>query len=79
MPRVLITGLNGFVAVHVAKVFLDEGWSVRGTVRSQSKVHRVRSLPVFEDKEIEVVILDDLINGDFTEALDGVDAVSMEG
>ena len=80
MPRVLITGINGFVAVHTAKVFLENGWTVRGTVRSESKADKVRQLPVFADavkaNKFEVVILEDLIEGDYTKHLDGVDAIA---
>lgn len=79
MPTVLITGLNGFVAVHTAVKFLNEGWNVRGTIRSPSKAEKVKSLPAleqaFKDGKAEIVIVADLIEGDFTEALQGIDAV----
>ncbi len=32
-PRVLITGVNGFIAGHLAERLLREGWRVRGTAR----------------------------------------------
>jgi hypothetical protein len=78
MPTVLITGLNGFVAVHTAVVFLNNGWNVRGTVRSLEKGEKVKALPVFQDKKdkIELTVVEDLVEGDFTSALKGVDAVS---
>jgi nucleoside-diphosphate-sugar epimerase len=77
MPTVLITGLNGFVAVHTAVVYLQNGWNVRGTVRSEEKGEKVLALPCFEKYEgkIEYVLLEDLIKGDYTDALKGVDAV----
>jgi nucleoside-diphosphate-sugar epimerase len=77
MPTVLITGLNGFVAVHTAVVYLENGWNVRGTVRSQEKGDKVKALPCFKEYQgkVETVILEDLIKGDYTEALKGVDAV----
>ena len=34
--RVLVTGLGGFLASHVAKQLLDRGYKVRGTVRDPS-------------------------------------------
>lgn len=79
MSTVLITGLNGFVAVHAAVVYLKNGWSVRGTVRSQDKADKVKALSAFKDYpgKVEVVIIKDLIEGDYTEALKGVDAVSI--
>ncbi|ORX39572.1 hypothetical protein BD324DRAFT_575517 [Kockovaella imperatae] len=80
MPTVLITGLNGFVAVHTAVIFLSNGWSVRGTVRSKEKAEKVKSLPVLKEYvdqgKVELVILEDLIEGDFSEALKGVDGVA---
>lgn len=77
MPTVLITGLNGFVAVHTALIFLKNGWKVKGTVRSMEKGEKVKALPVFKDsKDIELTVVEDLVEGDFTEALKGVDAVS---
>ena len=80
MPTVLITGLNGFVAAHTAVIFLQNDWNVRGTVRSQDKADKVKTLPAlqsyFDQGRIETVIVEDLIKGDFTEALKGVDGVS---
>ena len=34
---VLVTGVNGFIAGHVAKQLLDRGYYIRGTVRDVSK------------------------------------------
>lgn len=34
---VLITGLTGYIATHVAREFFDRGYKVRGTVRDLSK------------------------------------------
>lgn len=80
MRTVLITGLNGFVAVHTALVFLPNECSVLGTVRSQDKADKVKGLPVLKDYfaggRIELVIVEDLIKGDLSQALRGVDAVS---
>ena len=80
MPTVLITGLNGFVAVHTAVVFLSNGWDVRGTVRSQDKADKVKSLPALkqyvDQGKVSIVIVEDLIKGDFSEALQGVDGAS---
>merc|ERR1719379_1736665 len=33
-PLVLVTGASGFLGSHVVKQLLDDGFSVRGTVRS---------------------------------------------
>ena len=83
MPTVLITGLNGFLAVHTALVFLSHDWSVRGTVRSSAKAENTKKLPSLSkyvaDGRVELVVVEDLIKGDFSEALKGVDAVSHYG
>jgi len=39
--RVLVTGLSGFIASHVAKGLLDQGYAVRGTVRNKVKGERI--------------------------------------
>ena len=58
--KVLVTGANGYIAVWVVKSFLDQGFSVRGTVRSESKATHLRSLfKPFGDK-FEVVIVEDI-------------------
>ena len=41
MDRVLITGLSGFIASHVAAKLLDKGYHVRGTVRNLEKGERI--------------------------------------
>ena len=35
--KVLVTGVNSFIASHIADQFLTDGYNVRGTVRSQRK------------------------------------------
>ena len=39
--RVLVTGITGFIASHVAAKLLDKGYAVRGTVRDLEKGERV--------------------------------------
>ena len=67
---VLITGISGFVATHVALEFLKNGHRVRGTVRSQEKADLVKKTPVFEPfvDQLSFVVVEDLVTGDFTEA-----------
>lgn len=80
MPAVLITGLNGFVAVHTALKFLAEGWDVVGTVRSAPKGDATLALPRLapyaKEGRVRYVLVEDLIEGDFTEGLKQVDAVA---
>ena len=58
--KVLVTGANGYIAVWVVKAFLDHGFSVRGTVRSESKAPYLRNLFKSYGDKFEVVIVDDI-------------------
>jgi nucleoside-diphosphate-sugar epimerase len=40
--RILVTGISGFVAKHIALQLLQKGYEVRGTVRSMKKSDQVR-------------------------------------
>ena len=40
--RVLITGISGFIAAHVAQRLLEKGYAVRGTVRTQAKGQAIK-------------------------------------
>lgn len=64
----LITGITGFMATHIAKQLLAQGYRVRGTYRSESKLPFIKQLL----PGIELVKAD--LNGDagWAEALDGV-------
>lgn len=75
---VLVTGISGFIATHVVLRFLENGWNVRGTVRSEDKGEKVAELPVFKPyaKQLSFTVVEDLVTGDFTEAVKGVDAVA---
>lgn len=41
-PLVLVTGISGFIAKHVARELLEAGYRVRGTVRSPAKGEATR-------------------------------------
>lgn len=58
--KVLVTGANGYIAVWVVKSLLDAGFSVRGTVRSESKAGHLRTLFASAGDKFEVVIVDDI-------------------
>ncbi|RSH81540.1 methylglyoxal reductase (NADPH-dependent) gre2 [Saitozyma podzolica] len=79
MPTVLITGLTGFIALHMADRFLSEGYNVRGTVRSKEKGEHVLWLPAFRqaaaDGRLQYCVVEDVITGDYTRAMKGVDVV----
>ncbi|KAI0353741.1 NAD-P-binding protein [Trametes cingulata] len=70
---VLVTGASGFIGSHVTFQLLDAGYRVRGTARG-AKLELLRryfgSNPRFEAVEI-----DDIVSGDFTSAMQGVNAI----
>lgn len=58
---VLVTGASGFIAGHCVKALLDEGYRVRGTVRSltnRAKVGHLDALGDAADKRLELVEAD---------------------
>lgn len=58
--KVLVTGANGYIALWVVKALLDQGYSVRGTVRAESKVaHLKETFKEYGDK-LEVVVVPDI-------------------
>ena len=75
---VLVTGISGFVAKHVALEFLKAGYRVRGTVRSKAKGAKVvETLAKHTDiQALECVEAD--LNGDagWDEAMQGCDHVA---
>ncbi|KAJ3760757.1 hypothetical protein EV361DRAFT_417763 [Lentinula raphanica] len=73
MSRILVTGANGFLGAHIVKEALDNGYAVRGTVRSQAKADELKK--AFPSDKFETAVVPDLISGDYTEALKGVTAV----
>ncbi|WRT63372.1 uncharacterized protein IL334_000277 [Kwoniella shivajii] len=79
MPTVLLTGITGFLAAHVAETFLRNGWTVRGTLRSSSKEKDVLSIPEYQpyikNGQLELYVTGSLENGDYEKAIKGVDAV----
>ncbi|KAJ7591559.1 hypothetical protein C8J56DRAFT_825747 [Mycena floridula] len=71
---VLITGVNGFVGSHLATQLLAEGYTVRGTARG-SKFDEVKAAEISKNPRFQLIQMDDIPGGDFTEALKGVTAV----
>ncbi|ORY92678.1 NAD-P-binding protein [Leucosporidium creatinivorum] len=74
---VLITGVSGFVGSATTLEFLQKGWRVRGTVRSQAKADAWLKKYPEHANNIEFVIVKELAeDGAFDEAIKGVDAVA---
>jgi len=74
---VLVTGASGFVAAHVLSSFLDAGYRVRGTVRSEKSAAQVKStFAKYANSTLEFAIVPDITTpGAFDEAVKGVDGV----
>lgn len=74
---ILITGASGFVATHVVKAFLERGYQVRGTVRSEQTAANVRKNFLKYSDRLSFTIVEDIAQpGAFDEAVQGVDGVS---
>lgn len=73
-PLVLVTGPSGFIGAHVFVQLLEKGYSVRGTVRSQSKAdYFTKRFPKeAEAGRISFVIVKDIAkSGAFKDAVKG--------
>ena len=58
--KVLVTGASGYIAVWVLKALLDRGFSVRGTVRSESKREVLKEVFKTYGAKLECVIVEDI-------------------
>ncbi|KAJ3563918.1 hypothetical protein NP233_g8630 [Leucocoprinus birnbaumii] len=77
--KVLVTGANGYIGMWIVRILLEQGYIVRGAVRSQSKGKYLTSYfqqMGFGADKLEIVIVDDLTKqGAFDQAVQGVDAI----
>ncbi|KIK70128.1 hypothetical protein GYMLUDRAFT_34595 [Collybiopsis luxurians FD-317 M1] len=72
---VLVTGVSGFLASHVAVNLLRRGFRVRGTAR-HAKLQTLRASGLRKlYPDLELVQVDDVASSDLTEALKGVSSV----
>lgn len=74
-PLVLVTGPSGFIGAHVFTQLIEKGYSVRGTVRTQSKadffLHKFPSAA--KSGQISFVIVKDIAQpGAFSQAVKGI-------
>ncbi|KAF8755602.1 NAD-P-binding protein [Rhizoctonia solani] len=68
--KVLLTGANGYFAVHAIKDLLDRGYTVVGTVRSDSKGEElIKLFPLHADKLTYAVVPDILKRGAFDQVI----------
>ncbi|KAI1798372.1 NAD(P)-binding protein [Ganoderma leucocontextum] len=75
--KVLVTGASGYIAGWVLKALLDRGFSVRGTVRSESKSAVLKEVFKTYGARLECVIVEDIAKeGAFDAAVVDVDAIA---
>jgi len=73
---VLVTGATGFIATHIIRAFLDAGYKIRGTVRSESSKAKVQKVhPNHLDALSFAIVPDISAPNAFDEAIKGVDGV----
>lgn len=72
---VIVTGISGYLGLHVAKALLDRGHRVRGTIRNRSKESAVREALPDPAGKLSFAICDLTSDSGWAEALDGVDAL----
>lgn len=60
--KVLVTGANGFIAGWVIKVLLEQGYSVRGTVRSVGKGDVIKEVFTSYGDKFELVVVENMIS-----------------
>ncbi|KAF8142891.1 NAD-P-binding protein [Mycena galopus ATCC 62051] len=74
--KVLVSGANGFIAAWVVRALLEEGFAVRGAVRSAEKCAPLRETFASYGDRFELVVVPDITeDGAFDEAVKGVDAI----
>ncbi|KAH9832389.1 nad dependent epimerase [Teratosphaeria destructans] len=73
---ILISGASGFVASHVVRAFLEKGYNVKGTVRSESTAQEVRKSHPSYESQLSFAIVEDIARPRaFDEAVKGVHGV----
>ncbi|PPQ88274.1 hypothetical protein CVT25_005437 [Psilocybe cyanescens] len=77
--KVLVSGANGYIAMWAVYLFLERGYSVRGTVRSEDKAKFMKDYfnSIGLGDKLETFIVEDIVKeGAFDEAVKGVDAIA---
>lgn len=77
--QILVTGGNGFLALHIIQKLLAAGYQVRATLRSLTKAAGVRQTLIAAGTEhverLEFVVADLTQDAGWDEAMQGIDAV----
>ncbi|OAL35898.1 hypothetical protein AYO20_04804 [Fonsecaea nubica] len=73
---ILITGISGFVASHIAHTFLEAGYRVRGTIRSEKSIAGIKQAHGKYADQLSFVVVPDMAATDaFNGAVDGVTGI----
>lgn len=62
MKKVLITGINGFAASHLAQLLLEMKYEVHGTHRVRSDMYRLHALGIYDQIKYHLIELTDSIS-----------------
>lgn len=84
--KILVTGVNGYIASHIAYLLLQRGYTVLGTSRSPSTLDKLRANPAFapfvdatnssgQPQLQHIVVPDITVPNAFDEAVYGVHAI----
>ncbi|KAK5044543.1 hypothetical protein LTR84_010667 [Exophiala bonariae] len=73
---ILLSGISGFVGTWIAHTFLEAGYKVRGTVRSEKSIEGIKKTHAkYADQLSFAVVPDITTSGAFDEAVKGVTGV----
>jgi len=73
MTKVFLTGASGFIAKHILRELLEQGYQVRASVRSDKRKHELEAL--FPDAALEFATLDLTKDEGWQDALQGCDVL----
>jgi len=71
---VLVTGVNGYIGSHMVDQLLQEGYNVRGTVRTEAKGQWVKEYfgKKYSNQTLDLVVVPDMAaKGAFDHAVKG--------
>jgi len=71
--KVLVTGASGYIAGFVIKALVEQGWQVRGTIRTLARAAEVRATLGLPD--LELVACDLMSDAGWAEAMHGIERV----
>jgi len=58
--KILVTGANGFLAVHIVEILLKKGYAVRGVIRSPDKGEHLKKIFAKYGDKLEFAVVGDI-------------------